>query len=131
MLATTLQQFQNTPFVLLMLIGLGFAVSSFAVNWASTICLADSISYMRCAMSVMGLAFLNLLLLQLLGGMGLSIYSPGTVAAVVIVSTLMLTVMIPAEPVNAFLILALSTAVTVGAGLVVIMVCEYFAVPGF
>ena len=127
MFAVSFQQYQSTPFVFLMIIGLGLAFHAFTLNWASSICLTQSVSYMRSAMAVVGLGVVNLILAHLLQGQHISLMTPGGIAAVVIVSTVFLSATIPAEPVNALLILILSTLVTVGGAYVFLAFCDRVA----
>jgi hypothetical protein len=124
MFAVSLQQYQSTPFVFLMIIGLGLAFHAFTLNWASGVCLTQSVSYMRSVMVVVGLGVVNLILVHLLQGQHIALMTPGGIAAVVLVSTLFLSATIPAEPVNALLILILSTVVTAGGAFAFLAFCE-------
>ncbi|MDH3719142.1 MAG: hypothetical protein OES79_13575 [Planctomycetota bacterium] len=124
MFAASLQQYQSTPFVFLMIIGLGLAFHAFTLNWASSICLAQSVSYLRSALTVVGLVFVNLILAHLLKGQHISLMTPAGIAAMVIVSTVFLSATMPAEPVNALLILILSSVVAVGGAYVFLTFCN-------
>jgi hypothetical protein len=124
MFAVSLQQYQGTPFIFLMIIGLGLAFHAFTLNWASSVCLAQSVSYLRSAMTVVGLAFVNLILAHLLKGQHIALMTPAGIAAMVIASTIFLSATMPAEPVNALLILILSTVVTVGGAYIFLAFCD-------
>jgi hypothetical protein len=127
MFAVSLQQYHGTPFVFLMIIGLGLTFHAFTLSWASSVCLEESVSYMRSAMVVVGLAFVNLILAHLLQGQQIALMTPAGIAAMVIVSTMFVSATIPVEPVNALLILVLSTVVTVGGAYIFLAFCDRVA----
>lgn len=124
MLNQTLYQYQNSPFVLLLIIGLGMAFHSFALNWAAGILLPQSISYMRSALTVIGLFVVNAGVAYILQDNSIALKSPGGIAAAIIASTALVSVVFQSEPVNALLILLLSTVVTAGGGIVFLALCE-------
>ncbi|HUS40879.1 MAG TPA: hypothetical protein VMX74_15605 [Pirellulales bacterium] len=131
MLNPSLQQFQHSPFVFLLIIGLALAFHAFSLNWASSILLPQSISYMRSAVSVFGLVLVNLFVAYLLQGQHITLTSPIGIATVVIISTAFLSMALPSDPVNSLLILLLSSIVTVGGGIVFLTVCERAAAAVF
>ncbi|NIM07963.1 MAG: hypothetical protein GTO53_02110 [Planctomycetales bacterium] len=124
MFAVSLQAYQSVPFVFLMMIGLGLAFHAFTLNWACSICLGQSVSYLRAAMVVVGLALVNLILAYLLDGQQIALLTPPGITAVAVVSTVFLSASIPAEPVNALLILILSSVVTVGGAYLFLAFCN-------
>ncbi|NIP85276.1 MAG: hypothetical protein GTO03_06855 [Planctomycetales bacterium] len=127
MFAISLQQYQNAPFVFLIFVGMGLALHVFTVNWASNACLAQSVSYLRSAVAVAGLGVVNLILAHLLQSQQVGLLTPVGIAVMVIGSTMFLSAAIPAEPVNALLILILSTLVTAGAAYLALAGCQRLA----
>ena len=54
-----MDHYSNAPFAMLMLAALGVAVQSFALNFACSVCMLRSLSYVRSATLVMMLIILN------------------------------------------------------------------------
>jgi hypothetical protein len=131
MLTPTLENYLDTPIIFLMMIGLGVAVHAFAVSWAAGICTLTTVSYVRSAVVVMAMAVGVALLCNFMQNHGFAIDSPEGIVAAAVVSMVILSIGIPADAVNALLILVISSLVTSGAAFVVLLVCERFAVGPF